>query len=737
MPCLLFTVEFLDGRYHGLEPDGRPEWPPSPARLFQALMASAARGAALAAEDKNALAWLERLDPPCIAAPPRHKGQAFGHFMPNNDLDTKGGDPARVSEIRSATKRFHPQIFDREMPFLYLWSFDNGREYAERMDEIGLRLFQLGRGVDMAWAVADILDGKEANNRLAAYPGAIYRPTRNSGGRQLACPVPGSLMSLIDRYEGGRARFKPIIEAAPTNKKDPTRTKVIGHTFDKPPKPRFRKVFYDSLPVRLLYELRDIAKNAGFLVWPLEEVVRLVEIVRNDAAERMKKAFPDEVAKIEQVFGLCRGAIEADKARRVRIIPLPSIGHAHADRGIRRLFVEIPPDCPLAARDIEWAFSVTGAIDNESGEINWMLTSAEEQNMLGHYGIGGPEEDARIGFRIWRTVTPMALPIPHSQGRKKGSERAEIEHNAATGVVRALRHAGIPTKPASIRVQRKPFDTKGMRAEKFAPGTRFSSARLWHVEITFPAPVSGPLLAGDGRYLGLGLLRPIKHVEGVHAFAIADGLAHHTDSQSISRALRRAVMKRVQDRIGQRASVPTFFTGHEANGSTARRGGRSHLAFVHDAPRQRLLIFAPHLLEGRQPSQTERHHLALLEVALAGLRELRSGPAGLLKLEPSAIIEDDDPLFAHAKSWATQTDYRPTRYSKNTTLEQAIIADICLELRRRGVQIPASIKNIRVTCGPRGGLNAKLGLLFSTAVRGPLLLGKDSNFGGGLFVGSR
>lgn len=730
MSCLLFTVHFLDGRYHGLEPDGRPEWPPSPARLFQALVAAAARGAVLADEDKQALEWLERLDPPLIAAPARHKGQSFSHFMPNNDMDTVGGDPARMRKVRSATKRFHPQIFERETPFLYVWLFNDGQEHAQRLREIALRLYQLGRGVDMAWATAEILDDGGARSRLDAHPGAIHRPSKGSAGQRLACPIPGSLKSLIERYEKNRTRFKPMVEAAPT-KIDPSRMKAAGQALAQPPKPKFDKISYDSPPVRQLYELRNLTKDSGFVVWPLKDIVRFVETVRDDAAERMRRTCRDKVPTIDRVFGLCRDATEADKARRIRIIPLPSIGHPHADQNIRRLLVEIPPDCPLAAKDIEWAFS---AIDRETGEIQGMLVQADEQNMLGHYGIG---RNGQVGFCVWRTVTPMALPIPRPCGRKKGSERVALESEAAAAVVQALRHAGIAMKPASIRVQREPFDAKGLRAECFAPGTRFPAARLWHVEVTFTQPVLGPLVAGDGRYLGLGLMKPVKQPEGVHAFVVVNGLSTQADTKSVTQALRRAVMALVQDELGPRTALPTFFTGHEADGSPARRGGRAHLAFAFDAARRRLLVIAPHLLENRLPSGEERRYLEVLDAALLNLRELRAGSAGLLKLEPSTIIEDDDPLFAHATTWKTQTEYLLTRYSKRTTPEQAVIADLELELRRRGFPMPAGIEKISLSRGPRGGLSAQLRLVFSTAVRGPLVLGKACNLGSGLFVGSK
>ena len=685
------------------------------------------------ARSERPVAWLELLLAPVIAAPAVRKGQSFSHFMPNNDLDTVGGDPTRIGEIRTATKRFHPQIFDRETPFLYVWSFEQGAEHAERMRDIAVRLYQLGRGVDIAWADAEILDADEAEVRLSAHPGAVYRPTANISGHALACPLPGSLNSLIDRYEKSRARFKTAIELAPT-KKDPSRRKVAGQTFSQPPKPHFRQVSYNSPPARLLYELRDMTQNAGFLSWPLKEAAQLVETVRNDAAAKLKEALPEKADTVERVFGFCRDVTEADKASRIRIVPLPSIGHQHADHGIRRLLGEIPPDCPLAADDITWAFSATGAIDRTTGEIQWMLVSAEERGMLDHYGLGDEVQD---GFRIWRTVTPMALPIPRPHGRKKGSERANIEHNAAAAVVQALRHAGIATKPATIRVQREPFNTKGARAENFAPDTRFAPSRLWHVEITFAEPAAGPLLAGDGRYLGLGLMKSVKRVEGAHAFVVVNGLARRTDSQSVARALRRAVMALVQSRLGPRTTLPTFFTGHEPDGAPARRGGKSHLAFAFDDVRRRLLIIAPHLLEGREPSYAERKHLELLGTALAYLRELRAGSAGVLRLEPSTVVEDDDPLFARATIWTTQTEYRPTRYEKRTTPEQAIAADVGLELRRRGFPIPMHIEKISVSRGPKGGLSAQLRLVFSTAVRGPLLLGKTCNFGNGLFVGSK
>ena len=104
MSHLLLTVRFHDDRYHGLlDRGGPPEWPPSPFRLFQALVAGVARRKELVIGDDvpsnttfttigQALDWLQRHTrghPPIIIAPKSKTGQAITRFVPNNDGDRK------------------------------------------------------------------------------------------------------------------------------------------------------------------------------------------------------------------------------------------------------------------------------------------------------------------------------------------------------------------------------------------------------------------------------------------------------------------------------------------------------------------------------------------------------------------------------------------------------------------------------------------------------------------------
>lgn len=728
MPTLLISVRFDDGRYHG-----SGEWPPSPARLFQALVAGAARGENLSEHAVKAFEWIETLEAPAIATPPAYAGQPFKNFVPNNDLDAVGGNPARIGEIRAA-KTIRPRTFDAAVPLLYTWTFEpsaDAEQHARAICEIAENLYQLGRGVDMAWATGEIYNETEAESRLRGNESMLWRPSESGDGRMLSCPRPGSLASLRERFAAMRRRFRTVGIG-----------KKTSQLFAQAPKPDFRQVPYNSPSVFLLFEIRNAD---GFAPQPLERAVALTEKVRDLAVKRLKASAwrrddPKRETLADKIF-IGRVSQEGDKARRIRIAPLPSIGHAQTERSIRRMLITVPPDCPIATSDIAWAFSGLPLTNLETGEVRddtAELVVASDDTMLAHYGI----EDQSC---LWRTVTPAALP-EHAARRRidparmreeaKGSAERLREHAAAEWAVQqALRHAGIDASVQAVRVQREPLEGKGLRAEAFAKGTRFAKERLWHVEVGFTRPIKGPLLIGDGRYLGLGLMRRVQCMDGIFAFAIADGLTEQADFLELTRALRRAVMARVQKNIGLRQTLPTFFTGHAANGAPSRSGRHEHLGFAFDAPRKRLLIIAPHVLERRQAFKNEREqYLPILANGLEVFRELRAGAAGKLALIPSAPDLSADPLLAPSQTWQSLTPYRVTRHARLNDAAAALEADLLLECQRAGLPRP-QIKITETFTKPDAGLFGLAKLRFHGATAGPILLGRDRHFGGGLFVG--
>lgn len=724
--ALVVTVRLMEGRYHG-----EPEWPPAPARLFQALVAGGSHSGGMDSDRAAALRWLESLPAPAIAVPMAQVGQVMGFYVPNNDLDSKGGDPQRIPEIRKSKKMFRPRIFDCETPLIYAWPLPEPAEEAHgaRICDLALDLYQLGRGVDMAWATAEILDERALAELLGRHPGRIFRPTPGPtrGADALPCPQPGTLDSLDARHAATLNRFT-------FQGKGRNRIQV----FQQPPKPRFAQVAFDSPPPHALFDLRPPRDMAAFAATPLSHIVRLTEALRDAAASRLAEVFPARHSDIERALigRRVEGLPAVPPDARIRLVALPSIGHEHADRGIRRLLVEVPAGGPLHADDVFWAFSGLTLLHTTGAELE--LTLAEDESMLGHYGVDSGGRTLG-GHWTWRTVTPAALPAPTARRRieptcksaeaKDALERSREEALATGAVVLALRHAGVRSSVEQVRVQREPFEAKGARAEAFAPGTRFAKERLWHVELTFRDPIAGPLLLGDGRFLGLGLMAPtMRETAGVLAFRIVSGLVEGGPPQVVAVALRRAVMARFQAIIGEK-ELPPFVSGHDAGG---RLLDEPHLVFVFDPEGPRLLVVSPHTRDHRGPWRQEGRHLRTLERALMGFADLRAGPAGHLSIEPGALLLHEDPLFAPSRCWVSRTPYVVNRHLKHASAAETLIADLEASCRKLGLPTPR-VAVLEARGVPGAGLTGRAELRFDVAVPGPLLLGRTRHKGGGLF----
>ncbi|MGE3746021.1 MAG: type I-U CRISPR-associated protein Csb2 [Sphingomonadaceae bacterium] len=740
MPCILITVCLHNGRYHG-----RPEWPPSPARLFQALVAGAAHGETLVENAARALEWLERLDSPVIAVPANRAGQGFQNFVPNNDLDALGGDLGRMSEIR-APKLIRPMLFDAETPLLYAWTFEDVPEahtHALQMCAIAERLYQFGRGLDMAWARGEIIGASDLKARLAAYWGATWRPSNSGKGVTLLVPLAGSLQSLLLRNLKMRERFQKHYETKPS-RKEPDRKKAAGQFFVQPPNPLFHQVAYDSPPARLLFDL-----SGGKVPWCLERIVALTESVRNAAARKLKGELPFQASMIDNVIVGRRDAHDADKAARVQITPLPSIGHQHADWAIRRLLVEIPANCPLRVEDVEWVFAGLDAfhaeIDPPTGEVHdeLVLTPATDSSMPAQYGL-----DDSAPSHLWRTVTPAALPQqggrrcmePTRREAKGGPERAEEENKACAAVAQALRHVCASVPVHSIHVQREPFEGFGPRAEAFADRTRFAKERLWHVEVAFAQPLRGPLIIGDGRYLGLGLMRPVR---GAWRDALAFTVSRKANIAVGHRvALLHAVRRALMALDAASAGKPTrLFSGHEPNGAPLRRGGHNHVFLAADNADgeewiDRLVVVAPWACDRSvKPEQGDRQRF---DTVASSLRTVRAGGLGVIELGKPMPLAGDDALIAPSLVWQSRVPYRATRHAgRGKEAVGALARDLVAECLRRGWPRP-EVDILEYAAMPNGGgLTARARLRFAHAVAGPLLLGRDSHRGGGLFAGVR
>lgn len=714
---LVISVRLHEGWYHG---NGII---PSPARLFQALVAGRGLSGPLSEDSISALQWLEYLPPPIVAAPATKVGQPVATYVPNNDLDAKQGDHRRIGEIRTK-KPIQPLLFDSDVPFLFCWRLDEQIENeseVRKMCELARGIYQLGRTVDAAWAWGEVLSDDELAERLRSHRGPVKHPSAGRGN--IECPTPGSLASLIARHADLSRRYAMTADGK-------------GQTFRRRSKPKWRLVSYEGAATRICFDLID-RETTTFMPWPTTHTLTLVTTVRDTAVSRLVKALPDHETEVKQtlVGRKANGKNAGPTSARVRIVPLPSIGHEHADQQIRRLLIEIPSGCPLRADDVIWAFSgQTLSVHGRAVD----LVRSQAHRQLEHYGI-----EARAS-RHWQTVTPVALSSsprrriePNKQKRRdedlKGAAERRFEQELAASAIRqSLRHADVRTNVSSVRVQREPFSGRGHRTDDFAAEPRFNKHVLWHVELEFAVPIKGPLVIGDGRFCGFGLMTPARAVPSVFGFAIESGLNPNPDPIRLSRALRRAVMARARD-VLETYRLPPFFTGHRQDGAPARSEEEPHLVFVFDPVESQLLIITPEHID-RRIRWSNENNLATLESALRHFHEIRAGRDGQLRIRPICIDKDNNRLFANSNVWESVTSYRVNRHARRSTAQETLKDDLLAECERRGLPRP-EITLLEWNAQRETGLQGKFRLTFKHAVRGPIILGRTRHIGGGIFAG--
>ena len=120
---------------------------------------------------------------------------------------------------------------------------------------------------------------------------------------------------------------------------------------------------------------------------------------------------------------------------------------------------------------------------------------------------------------------------------------------------------------------------------------------------------------------------------------------------------------------------------------------------------------------------------------VSAIREVRAGRLGIIAFGHPCGFVAGDPLFGPAQTWESRAAYRPTRHpQRGKDPSIAVVEDAMRECERRGLPVP-EVELLELESGPKGGnLAARIRLTFTVAVEGPLMLGRDSHMGGGLFA---
>jgi CRISPR-associated protein Csb2 len=542
--CLSVTLH--DATFHGCRDDGVPEWPPSPLRAFQSLLAAAAarwREPQFGIYAAPALEWLEGLGPPEILAPAgRTASLPYRLYVPNNagDLVVKawasGSADASIAAHRTEkdvrpTRLVGGDAFTGGNMVRFVWrlpvdpSVDVG-EYAARLSAAARSLTHLGWGIDMAAGHAGLMSEQELLTLLD--DPRLERWTPGAGGTPLRAPRPktaqgpGTFHSLVGRHEAFTRR---MTGGKPQDVPSLTAFAVVGYRRATDTAGRPFAAFQLLTPDAERKWGRDAR-------WTIE----VAGMVRH--ATKLAAIAVDKPQSWIDTFVLGHGsgknqqAVGEEGARRFSYVPLPTIRPQGVVGQVNRVLIVEPPGGTGA--DAAWArrmLSGQELIEEKKHTPVALLSLAPASDWVVRQYTGDKE-----GAAVWSTVTPVVLPgyddpdhlrrrlkdVTTSEAKRRLHERLDARID---GLLRkAIRQAGFPATLAACA-------ELSWRLGGFRPGLDLATRYDWpdhlkgkpryHVRIHWknaagdPVNVHGPVVLGAGRYCGLGLFavtdeRPAK-----------------------------------------------------------------------------------------------------------------------------------------------------------------------------------------------------------------------------------
>ena len=463
---LAISVEFLHRTFRG-DPDGtavtgaltRGEWPPSPARLFAALVAADGTRQASRVTDGHELIWLERLPPPAIHAQPERCHQKL---QPRFVVAQRGG-PAKATHHEylareGALQRPGVRVAPRNPLVVYRWDVEPPDE--ETLESLGRRAARVGYlGTSDSPARVRV-----ATELPFGAVGDVFVPNP-SGDIQIRVPRPGDVDVLDRMYDAWQERGASV-----------TRSQ------------------FPALLHWAMYRSpggHDVTDRGEVVAW-----LRLHPAVSGRRITAVTELFKDAVlSRYQRMHGeppaiLHGHGFTSPGYDLARYLALPDVGFPRSRGRIHGLALWLPPRSDRVQR--QKARDAAVAIDALIGR--GVETQVEPS--------GDEERPRAANPRRWRGPSPTwvtAFPVVHERRGVPGLSEA----------ARWCRHAGLPDPIAfrSLRTPLLPGAVDLAPVEVNRPGR--PALPYAHAEFRFAQAIEGPVVIGAGRQRGLGLCVPV------------------------------------------------------------------------------------------------------------------------------------------------------------------------------------------------------------------------------------
>ncbi len=570
MPGLTIGWEYLTGYAVATDPSNREraEWPPHPGRVFMAMAAAWFETGEDAAEGE-ALRWLETLGDPELCLPASQASSerlSVKTFVPVNGNKASDTFPSKkqawlqsapaISRIRQERK-FPRRYIGNETCFMY-WPEAKGIEqHREALDRLCGRVTRIGHSSSLVrmWVADDARLNNSTGERLIPDEQLADQHTRSISA--------GMLAMLVEQYgQAARRQHAEITEQVDALKASKKAVKGKGA--------KQRKAAIDAEIEALGEQLSDIVPRP-----PVRPIIGLWSGYRKaDAIKAVdgqaQSLFDTDLLVLTQTGGprlpavstlavtrALRGAVMKasgiqpvppwvsghqtdgspcdDDSGHLAFVPLPDVGHEHADGHLLGVGLVFPRSVDRRERG-----RVLGPLlmksDGQPEEVELTL------GRLGVWTIKKRDwrEPRRAmqpetwtlhpsGAKTWASVTPVVLDrFPKSD---RTNDRAGWIEEVAGILRNACVRIGLP-EPLEVDIDTTCWHRGGPRAVgkrrplRGEPATAGSSAALGdgfpfypakgtnasrpqvHAWLSFAEPIVGPVILGAGRYMGYGLFKP-------------------------------------------------------------------------------------------------------------------------------------------------------------------------------------------------------------------------------------
>jgi CRISPR-associated protein Csb2 len=555
---LVLHIELLTGQYAATAYNNRrlAEWPPHPARLFSALVATWALDEDI--EQRRALEWLEQQPPPRVIADAEEqiaRRSVMDVYVPVNDVSlvkwpsTETRDvtrnavasakdarvrassdkqyakekeryraavakaAAQVSNVDKASRaltiarsvdhpeqrpkqaRTFPVVVPRTPHIAFVWPVAPAPPIQQHLTALVSRLTRLGHSSSLV--LARLLEPKAAD-ALAARVGD-FSPD-DDGEMVLRWIGPGQLARLESQHAKHQAvepRVLPAVFQRYTRHRQATPAPLVTTAFD----PRIIVLGHvdgPRLPITAAPALARQLRRALMAV--AEEPI--APVISGHAADGAPLTTPH-----------------------MAYVPLPNIATPHADGALLGIALCLPrgasPDARVSVlRALAKLEEVEGndrVVRVHMGDIG-VLELRRELPGENHRLTTTPSRWTTPARR-WVSATPVALDRNPGDLHDRDLDKRNKAFDAADVIVReAVRHAAPDAAQELVRVEIHrsallPGHEKPVRHPRYPESASRPARVLVHIILEFAREVQGPLLLGAGRHAGLGLMLPLRQAD--------------------------------------------------------------------------------------------------------------------------------------------------------------------------------------------------------------------------------